>query len=100
VIFELPWVLAVQRYGANLVLAIAIVGWSAVTIGTGFCHDYGQLVTCRLLLGFLEAGLFPALTFLLSTTYPRNSRGNESPPSTERPLSLELSAASLPMGSS
>jgi MFS family permease len=75
VIFELPWVLAVQRYGANLVLAIAIVGWSAATIGTGFCHNYGQLVACRLLLGFLEAGLFPALTFLLSTTYPRNSQG-------------------------
>jgi MFS family permease len=75
VIFELPWVLAVQKYGANLVLAIAIIGWSAVTIGTGFCHNYGQLVACRLLLGFLEAGLFPALTFLLSTTYPRNSQG-------------------------
>ena len=74
-IFELPWVLAVQKYGANVVLAIAIVGWSAVTIGTGFCHNYGQLVACRLLLGFLEAGLFPALTFLLSTTYPRNSQG-------------------------
>lgn len=75
VIFELPWVIAVKRYGANLVLAIAIVGWSAITIGTGFCRNYHQVVACRLLLGIAEAGLVPALTFLLSTIYPRRSQG-------------------------
>lgn len=75
VVFELPWVLAVKRYGANLVIAIAIVGWSAVTIGTGFCRNYHQVIACRLLLGATEAGLMPALTFLLSTIYPRRSQG-------------------------
>lgn len=32
VIFEVPWVLAVKKWGANSVIAIAIVSWSAVTI--------------------------------------------------------------------
>ncbi|KAJ4137878.1 hypothetical protein NW754_001523 [Fusarium falciforme] len=75
VVFELPWVLAVKRYGANLILAIAIVMWSAVVIGTGFIHNYTQAVVVPLLLGFAEAGVFPAITFLLSTIYPRESQG-------------------------
>ncbi|KAJ6442311.1 C6 transcription factor [Purpureocillium lavendulum] len=75
VIFELPWVLAVKRYGANIVLAIAIVAWSAVVTGTGFIHNYGQAVAVRLLLGLAEAGVFPAITFVVSTIYPRESQG-------------------------
>lgn len=75
VVFELPWVIAVKRYGANWVLAIAIIGWSAITIATGFCHNYHQVIACRLLLGATEAGLVPALTFLISTIYPRRSQG-------------------------
>lgn len=75
VVFELPWVLAVKRYGANLILGIAIVSWSAVVIGTGFIHNYTQAVVVRLLLGLAEAGVFPALTFLVSTIYPRESQG-------------------------
>lgn len=67
--------LAVKRYGANLVLAIAIVCWSAVVIGTGFIHNYTQAIVVRLLLGFTEAGVIPAITFLLSTIYPRESQG-------------------------
>ncbi|KAL2207599.1 MFS general substrate transporter [Sarocladium strictum] len=75
VIFEIPWVLALKAWGANTVMAIAIVLWSAVTIGTGFIHNYQQGVGCRLALGFAEAGIFPALTFVVSTIYPRESQG-------------------------
>lgn len=75
VIFEIPWVLALKAWGANLIMAIAIVLWSAVTIGTGFIQNYHQGVGCRLALGFAEAGIFPALTFVVSTIYPRESQG-------------------------
>ena len=75
VIFEIPWVLALKAWGANTILALAIVAWSAVTIGTGFVHNYPQAVACRLVLGFAEAGIFPALTFVVSTIYPRESQG-------------------------
>jgi MFS family permease len=75
VIFEIPWVLALKAWGANLILAVAIVLWSAVTIGTGFIHNYSQGIVCRLALGFAEAGIFPALTFVVSTIYPRESQG-------------------------
>ena len=75
VIFEIPWVLALKAWGANAIMAIAIVLWSAVTIGTGFVQNYQQAVGCRLALGFAEAGIFPALTFVVSTIYPRESQG-------------------------
>lgn len=75
VIFETPWVIAVKRFGPGRVLAIAIIAWSAVTIGTGFVHNYGQVIACRVLLGFFEAGLFPALTFTISQIYPPASQG-------------------------
>ncbi|UNI23800.1 hypothetical protein JDV02_009597 [Purpureocillium takamizusanense] len=75
VIFETPWVLAVRRFGPGRVLAIALVCWSAVTIGTGFLHTYNQVIACRILLGAFEAGLFPALTFVISGIYPPVSQG-------------------------
>ncbi|KAM5352956.1 hypothetical protein ACJ41O_005678 [Fusarium nematophilum] len=75
IIFETPWVVAVKRFGPGRVLAIAIVSWSAITIGTGFVNSYGEVIACRVLLGFFEAGLFPALTFVISQIYPPASQG-------------------------
>ncbi|KAH8720649.1 putative transporter [Beauveria bassiana] len=75
IIFETPWVMAVRRFGPGRVLAVAIICWSAVTLGTGFAHNYRQVVACRVLLGAFEAGLFPALTFVISGIYPAASQG-------------------------
>ncbi|KAJ6445272.1 high-affinity nicotinic acid transporter [Purpureocillium lavendulum] len=75
VIFETPWVIAVRRFGPGRVLAIAIVAWSAITIGTGFLHTYPQVIACRILLGACEAGLFPSLTFVVSGIYPPVKQG-------------------------
>lgn len=75
VVFETPWVIAVKRWGPGRVLAIAIVSWSAITIGTGFVNNYGQTIACRALLGFFEAGLFPSLMFVVSQIYPPKSQG-------------------------
>ncbi|EOD50897.1 putative high-affinity nicotinic acid transporter protein [Neofusicoccum parvum UCRNP2] len=71
IVFEIPWVMAVKRWGANRILAIAFVCWSAITLGTGFIHNYRQAVAMRLLLGLFEGGLFPSLTFVISTIYDR-----------------------------
>ncbi|KAM0538222.1 hypothetical protein ACHAO7_012257, partial [Fusarium culmorum] len=75
VIFETPWVLAVKKFGPGRVLAIAIVSWSAITMGTGFVNSYGEVVALRVLLGFFEAGLFPSLMFVVSQIYPPASQG-------------------------
>ena len=74
VVFEIPWVMAIKRFGANRVLATAMISWSVVTLGTGFIHNYGQGIAMRLLLGIFEAGLFPCLTFLISMIYTREQQ--------------------------
>ncbi|KAJ9639170.1 hypothetical protein H2204_003780 [Knufia peltigerae] len=74
VVFEIPWVMSVKRFGANKTLAVAMVCWSVVTLGTGFIKNYAQALVMRLLLGACEAGLFPCLTFFISTVYTRGSQ--------------------------
>lgn len=71
VVFEVPWVMAVKRWGANNVLALALISWSIVTLCTGFIQNYRQADVVRLLLGAAEAGLFPALSFIISTIWDR-----------------------------
>lgn len=75
VIFEIPWVLALKRWGANVIIGIEIVLWSCITIGSAFAKNYHHATAGRLCLGFAEAGIFPALTFVISTIYPRESQG-------------------------
>ncbi|PGH09889.1 hypothetical protein AJ80_07599 [Polytolypa hystricis UAMH7299] len=74
VVFEIPWVMAIKKFGANKVLATAMVCWSVVTLGTGFVQNYHQCLALRLLLGVFEAGLFPCLSFLISMIYSRESQ--------------------------
>lgn len=66
--------MAVKRYGANTVLGIALVLWSIVTLCTGFVQNYAQCIVVRLLLGAAEAGLFPALSFIISTIWDRENQ--------------------------
>lgn len=75
VVFETPWVIAIKRFGANRIIALCFVLWSAVTIGTGFIKNYHQGVAARLLLGAFESGAFPGLVFLISTIYNREEQG-------------------------
>lgn len=73
IIMEVFWVSALKRLGPNIVISTAAIGWSIVTLGTGFVQNYGQALACRMLLGFFEAGVPPAFTFLFSMIYSRES---------------------------
>lgn len=66
--------MAVKKFGARSVLAVAMVAWSIVTLCTGFVRNYAQCIVVRLFLGAAEAGLFPALTFLISTIWDRKDQ--------------------------
>ncbi|GAM33767.1 hypothetical protein TCE0_013r00907 [Talaromyces pinophilus] len=74
IICDVLWVISIQRFGANRVLAIAMVGWSAATLGTGFTHSYGQALACRLILGAFESGLLPCMIFIISTVWNRSQQ--------------------------
>ncbi|KAL4883129.1 major facilitator superfamily domain-containing protein [Aspergillus karnatakaensis] len=71
IIFEIPWTMAIKKWGANRMIALAMVAWSIVTLCSGFIQNYAQAVVVRLLLGAFEAGLTPGLAFIFSTIYER-----------------------------
>lgn len=73
IIFEVFWVTAVKRFGANYVITAALVGWCSATIGMGFVQTYGQAVACRMIVGLAEAGVAPCFGFIFSTIYARES---------------------------
>ncbi|KAG9683638.1 high-affinity nicotinic acid transporter, partial [Aureobasidium melanogenum] len=71
VLFEVPWTMAVKRFGANHVLGVAMIAWSAITLSTGFIKNYSQAIAVRILLGAFEAGLVPSVVFIISTIWER-----------------------------
>jgi hypothetical protein len=75
ILFEVPWVLAVKRWGANKAIGTAFVLWSACTLGTAFVQNYAQVVVVRMLLNTAEAGLAQGFAFLFSTIYPQEMIG-------------------------
>ncbi|KAK5055421.1 hypothetical protein LTR84_013171 [Exophiala bonariae] len=75
IVFDIPWVVCIKKYGANRVLGIALMGWSTATLGTGFVRNYHQALACRLLLGVFEAGLLPCMVFIISTIWNKKQQG-------------------------
>lgn len=74
-LFEVPWVLAVRRFGANKTLGLAFCIWSAATLGTAFVQNYAQAVVCRMLVNAAGGGLEQCFAYLFSTIYPRHETG-------------------------
>ncbi|SPO06473.1 related to allantoate transport protein [Cephalotrichum gorgonifer] len=73
IVFEVPWVMAIKRWGPNKVLGTALVLFSVCTIGTGFIKNYHQAIVLRMLLGAAEAGVSPGFAYIFSTIYDRGS---------------------------
>ncbi|CAF0856440.1 unnamed protein product [Rotaria sordida] len=48
-----------------------MVAWGIVMTLMGLVNSYGSLIACRLFLGAFEAGLFPGVSFYLSSWYKR-----------------------------
>ncbi|KAJ9138142.1 MFS general substrate transporter [Pleurostoma richardsiae] len=71
IVFEIPYNIVQQRFGAARVIPTIVVALSLVTIFTGFVKNYGGLLATRLVLGMCEAGLFPGLNYYLSMLYTR-----------------------------
>ncbi|KAH6719730.1 high-affinity nicotinic acid transporter-like protein [Leptodontidium sp. MPI-SDFR-AT-0119] len=75
ILFEMPWVLAVRKFGAKAALGTAFLLWSASTLGTAFIHNYAQAIVVRMILNAAEAGLAQGFAYLFSTIYPRELAG-------------------------
>jgi sugar phosphate permease len=59
VIFEIPSNLVLKRLRPSRWIPIIMISWGIVMTLMGLVSSYGSLLTCRLLLGAAESGLFP-----------------------------------------
>ncbi|KAF5359980.1 hypothetical protein D9758_007596 [Tetrapyrgos nigripes] len=71
-LLELPSNLLLRQFGVRNCLTFYIAAWGAVQLGMAFVKSWQQLAGCRVLLGALEAGFFPAMTFIITTWYKRH----------------------------
>ncbi|KAL1959308.1 hypothetical protein VTO42DRAFT_2495 [Malbranchea cinnamomea] len=69
--FELPSNIVLRKVGAANWLAFIALAWGTFMLGQGFVKNYQSLVAFRFLIGFFEAGFFPACVYLISCWYVR-----------------------------
>lgn len=74
VALEIPIVLGAQIIGVHHAITIMCVGWCAITIGTAFVNNFGELVAVRVLLGAFEAGFFPCLSLYITRIYKKEEQ--------------------------
>ncbi|KAE8351361.1 histidine phosphatase superfamily [Aspergillus coremiiformis] len=70
-LFEVPSNLVLKKLRPSRYIAAISVAWGIIATLTGITQDYGGLIACRLLLGVVEAGLFPGLITYLTLFYSK-----------------------------
>ncbi|KAJ5860978.1 uncharacterized protein N7529_008288 [Penicillium soppii] len=70
-IFQIPATVIIRKIGPRLFLSGIVLCWGAVMIAFGFVPNWETMAGLRIILGALEAGLYPGSVYLLSTWYPR-----------------------------
>ncbi|KFZ00427.1 hypothetical protein V498_00084 [Pseudogymnoascus sp. VKM F-4517 (FW-2822)] len=75
IIAEIPSNMMIKRFGPSIWLSFIMVVWSAIVIGMGFVDNFAGLVSCRILLGLAEGGLFPGVAYYITLWYPRHETG-------------------------
>ncbi|KAI9735848.1 MAG: hypothetical protein M1834_001313 [Cirrosporium novae-zelandiae] len=66
---ELPSNLVLKRLRPSRWIAFIATSWGIIATLTGIVYSFGGLLTCRLLLGVVEGGLFPGMTIYLTFFY-------------------------------
>ncbi|TGZ81159.1 putative MFS transporter [Ascodesmis nigricans] len=70
--FEIPGNLVLKKFTPRFFISAIALAWGIVSMCTGFVQSFGGLIACRLILGAVEASLFPGLTIYLTTFYTKN----------------------------
>ncbi|CAA9956429.1 hypothetical protein P3342_000048 [Pyrenophora teres f. teres] len=73
VLFETPSNMIIKRMKPARYLGGLMFLWGLVATFSAFVNNFAALIACRLLLGALEAGLFPGVILYLSMFYNRRN---------------------------
>ncbi|KAJ5298256.1 uncharacterized protein N7443_006376 [Penicillium atrosanguineum] len=69
--FEVPSNLVIKKLRPSRYIATISVIWGIIATLTGLTQSYGGLIACRILLGVVEAGLFPGFMTYLTLFYSK-----------------------------
>ncbi|KAI4865240.1 putative MFS transporter [Hypoxylon rubiginosum] len=72
--FQLPSTLAVRTFGPRLWFSFITFCFGVITMCTAFIRTWQQMIALRVLLGISMSGIYPGLTYLISTWYPRREQ--------------------------
>lgn len=72
--FQLPSTIAVRTFGPRRWFAFITVSFGLITIGTAFIHTWKEMIALRILLGMAMSGIYPGLSYLISTWYLRSEQ--------------------------
>ncbi|KAI1395408.1 putative MFS transporter [Hypoxylon fuscum] len=72
--FQLPSTLAVRTFGPRLWFSFITFCFGLITMCTAFIQTWKQMIALRVLLGIAMSGIYPGLTYLISTWYPRREQ--------------------------
>ncbi|KAB2576005.1 putative transporter C11D3.18C [Lasiodiplodia hormozganensis] len=76
VLMQVPSNLLLKSVGKPALYLPTVMGmWGVVSGATGAVHNFAGLVSCRVLLGILEAAYWPGCVFYLSSWYTRKELG-------------------------
>lgn len=73
-LLQMPAGYLAQTWSAKRVVAILLVAWGICSIATGFVQTARQFWLMRLVLGFAEGGVWPAVLVLVAHWFPRRER--------------------------
>lgn len=72
--FQLPSTIAVRTFGPRIWFSLITFSFGLVTLCTAFIHDWKEMIALRILLGMCMSGIYPGLTYLISTWYTRREQ--------------------------
>lgn len=71
---QLPSTIAIRTFGPRLWLAGITFLFGLITMCSAFVTTWKQMIALRVLLGFAMSGIYPGLTYLISTWYLRKEQ--------------------------
>ncbi|KAL4784234.1 major facilitator superfamily domain-containing protein [Aspergillus varians] len=74
VVFQLPCTVAVRWVGPRVWFAVITFCFGLITLCTAFVQTWRQMIAVRILLGISMSGIYPGLTYLVSTWYTRQEQ--------------------------
>lgn len=73
-IFEFPHGYGMQRYPTAKYLGVMVTCWGVIVAVTAACHNYGGLITTRVLLGVFESAVAPSLNLITTMWYKKHEQ--------------------------